>query len=118
MLMSIKLTRRRKATTGASFWMMEAWQGTAKSPLKLGQFHCGKCSTLPLRTDEAHHSAREIGRARHKEGALMSGPEIGLIGDIGATNARFALVQPDGSATPARVYALDDYPSLDVLASA
>jgi Glucokinase len=42
----------------------------------------------------------------------MSGPEVGLIGDIGATNARFAIVQPDGSTTPARVYALNDYPSL------
>jgi glucokinase len=42
----------------------------------------------------------------------MSGPEVGLIGDIGATNARFAIVQPDGSTTPARVYALNDYASL------
>jgi glucokinase len=42
----------------------------------------------------------------------MSVPEVGLIGDIGATNARFALVQPDGSTTPARVHALNDYPSL------
>jgi glucokinase len=30
----------------------------------------------------------------------MSVPELGLIGDIGATNARFALVQADGSMTP------------------
>jgi glucokinase len=37
---------------------------------------------------------------------------VGLIGDIGATNARFALVRPGGKATPARVCALDDYPSL------
>jgi len=28
----------------------------------------------------------------------MSVPEVGLIGDIGATNARFALVQADGTA--------------------
>jgi len=42
----------------------------------------------------------------------MSVPEVGLIGDIGATNARFALVQPDGSTIPPRVYALNDYPSL------
>ena len=42
----------------------------------------------------------------------MSVPEVGLIGDIGATNARFALVQPDGSTTPPRVYALNDYPSI------
>jgi len=37
---------------------------------------------------------------------------VGLIGDIGATNTRFALVQPDGKITPARVYALNDYASL------
>lgn len=42
----------------------------------------------------------------------MSVPQVGLVGDIGATNARFALVQPDGSMTPARAYALNDYPSL------
>ena len=38
------------------------------------------------------------------------GVGVGLIGDIGATNARFALVLPGGKATPARVCALDDYP--------
>jgi glucokinase len=42
----------------------------------------------------------------------MSVPEVGLIGDIGATNARFALVQADGSMTSPRVYALNDYPSI------
>ena len=42
----------------------------------------------------------------------MSAPETGLVGDIGATNARFALVRPDGTSTPPRAYVLDDYPSL------
>jgi glucokinase len=42
----------------------------------------------------------------------MGVSELGLIGDIGATNARFALVHPDGTTTAARVYALNDYPSL------
>jgi glucokinase len=42
----------------------------------------------------------------------MAAAELGLIGDVGATNARFALVRPDGSMTAARVYALDDYSSL------
>jgi glucokinase len=42
----------------------------------------------------------------------MSAPETGLVGDIGATNARFALVRPDGTATPPRAYVLDDYRSL------
>jgi glucokinase len=36
----------------------------------------------------------------------------GLIGDIGATNARFALVFPGAKTTKARVCTLDDYPSL------
>ena len=36
---------------------------------------------------------------------------VGLIGDIGASNARFSLVRP-GKASPAHVYALNDYPSL------
>ena len=35
-----------------------------------------------------------------------------MIGDIGATNTRFALVQADGKRTPARVYALNDHASL------
>jgi glucokinase len=39
-------------------------------------------------------------------------PEVGLIGDIGATNARFALVQADGNPTAIRSYALSDYASL------
>jgi glucokinase len=43
---------------------------------------------------------------------LINEPEVGLIGDVGATNARFALIQPGGGATPARLYSLNDYPSL------
>jgi glucokinase len=42
----------------------------------------------------------------------MSAAELGLIGDVGATNARFALVEADGTTTAARVYALNDYPSV------
>ncbi len=42
----------------------------------------------------------------------MNEPELGLVGDIGATNARFALAGPDGRTTVARVYALNDYASL------
>jgi glucokinase len=38
--------------------------------------------------------------------------EAGLIADIGATNARFALVQPDGNTTRARTYRTNDFPSL------
>lgn len=37
---------------------------------------------------------------------------LGLIGDIGATNARFALVRPDGDIGAVRLYELNDYPSL------
>jgi glucokinase len=42
----------------------------------------------------------------------MIAGETGLVGDIGATNARFALVRPDGTTTAPRAYVLDDYPSL------
>ena len=42
----------------------------------------------------------------------VSKPGIALIGDIGATNVRFALVHPDGTTAPARVYALNDHASL------
>jgi glucokinase len=42
----------------------------------------------------------------------MSVAELALVGDIGATNARFALLLPDGSITAPRVYALNDYASL------
>jgi glucokinase len=42
----------------------------------------------------------------------------GLVGDIGATNARFALLKPSGGLTPARSYLCDDYPTLgDALAA-
>ena len=42
----------------------------------------------------------------------MVAPETGLVGDIGATNARFALIRHDGITTRARTYVLNDYPSL------
>jgi glucokinase len=37
---------------------------------------------------------------------------VSLVGDIGATNARFALVQPDGTVSSARVYELNEHASL------
>ena len=37
---------------------------------------------------------------------------LGLIADIGATNARFALVRPDGEIGAVRLYELNDYPTL------
>jgi len=42
----------------------------------------------------------------------VSKPDIALIGDIGATNIRFALAHANGTITPARVYALNDHVSL------
>lgn len=42
----------------------------------------------------------------------MSAAELGLIADVGATNARFALVAANGATTAARVYALKDYSSI------
>jgi glucokinase len=42
----------------------------------------------------------------------------GLVGDVGATNARFALLKPGGGLTPARSYLCDDYPTIgDALAA-
>lgn len=38
--------------------------------------------------------------------------EIGLVGDIGATNSRLALVEPDGSFSQIRVFACDEYAGL------
>ncbi|MGH6674003.1 MAG: glucokinase, partial [Xanthobacteraceae bacterium] len=43
---------------------------------------------------------------------MIASAETGLIGDIGATNARFAVVDADGGMTNARLYALNDYSSL------
>ena len=48
----------------------------------------------------------------------MSAAGLGLIGDVGATNARFALVRPDGITTAARMYVLNDYASLTDLIDA
>ena len=48
----------------------------------------------------------------------MSAAGLGLIGDVGATNARFALVRPDGITTAARTYVLNDYASLTDLIDA
>jgi glucokinase len=42
----------------------------------------------------------------------MNTTNSGLVGDIGATNARFALVAPSGVTTRARTYALNDFRSL------
>lgn len=42
----------------------------------------------------------------------MSNGKIGLVADIGATNARFALVGRDGAIGAARAYNVADYPSL------
>jgi len=43
----------------------------------------------------------------------MNDAGVGLIGDIGATNARFALVlPPDDRPVAVRIYALSDYASL------
>ncbi len=41
-----------------------------------------------------------------------------LVGDIGATNARFALVDPDGALTETRALLCDDYPTITEAISA
>jgi glucokinase len=42
----------------------------------------------------------------------MTTQNIGLVGDIGATNTRLGLVRPDGGLDRVRVLATDDYPGL------
>jgi glucokinase len=42
----------------------------------------------------------------------MSAEEPGFVADIGGTNARFALVGPDGTVGHVRVFASEDYPSI------
>jgi glucokinase len=42
----------------------------------------------------------------------MSTSDWALVGDIGATNARFALVAPGGDVTETRVLLCDDYPTI------
>src|SRR5690606_30119754 len=41
-------------------------------------------------------------------GAMVSG-ELSLVGDIGATSARFAIVRPDGTISSARVFSSQAY---------
>ena len=42
----------------------------------------------------------------------MQNGKLGLIGDVGATNVRFALLSPDGSMTAPKSYAVAEFPSL------
>ena len=39
----------------------------------------------------------------------------GLVGDVGGTNARFALVDTDGHLRNTKTYRCADYPSLDAI---
>jgi glucokinase len=48
----------------------------------------------------------------------MSTADWALVGDIGATNARFALVQPDGSLSQPQALLCDDYPTIEEAISA
>jgi glucokinase len=52
-----------------------------------------------------------MARLARKSETPQSKP-IGLVGDIGGTNARFALVQADGSLARVRVLATDDHPTI------
>ena len=45
-------------------------------------------------------------------------PETWLVGDIGATHARFGLVSPDGKLLHSRTFADEDYPTIDDALSA
>jgi glucokinase len=45
--------------------------------------------------------------------AAATSPETRLVGDIGATNARFGLVSPDGTVLHWRSHACEHYPTID-----
>jgi glucokinase len=46
-------------------------------------------------------------------GGADAEPETWLVGDIGATNARFGLVSPDGKVLHSRSHACEQYPTID-----
>jgi glucokinase len=52
-----------------------------------------------------------LGRCSNGAAAMQSG-KLGLLGDVGATNARFALLFPDGSMTAPKTCAVADFASL------
>jgi glucokinase len=61
----------------------------------------------------AAHEFGKLGPRRYlRISTSMPNTGISLIGDVGATSARFAVVQPDGSITSTRVHELNDYASL------
>ena len=43
---------------------------------------------------------------------FVKNKEPGLVADIGATNARLAVVRPDGTMTLPRTFALNDYATI------
>ena len=46
-------------------------------------------------------------------GGAAAEPQTWLVGDIGATNARFGLVSPDGKVLHWRSHACEQYPTID-----
>lgn len=57
-------------------------------------------------------------RARHGERAMTGRGQPSLIGDIGATNARFALVEAGGAITRVRALACEDFPTVEAAIAA
>ncbi|MGZ3326239.1 MAG: glucokinase [Xanthobacteraceae bacterium] len=96
--------QERKARVHARWQPWPKVAAHAPCPLAIRQRRPG-----PRKSAETGGSSALIAR---REVPSMAAVELGLVGDVGATNARFALVRPDGSMTAARVYALDDYSSL------
>jgi glucokinase len=64
------------------------------------------------RLARAQPSSRALALAARAEKILMTMTATGLIADIGATNTRFALVEPGGGMTRARAFASDDFACL------
>ena len=57
-------------------------------------------------------AATRAGGASESMTAIDCSAEWGLVGDIGATNARFALVRPDGGIALTRAILCNDFPTL------
>jgi glucokinase len=70
---------------------------------------------LPARRDRAKQQAKPepmVEQNSASKSRSASANETGLVADIGATNARFAVIQPDRALTRPRIFALDDHPTI------
>src|SRR5690606_25785272 len=65
-----------------------------------------------VRVDAGRRRSRRSGRLQPVRGGRVKGQVRGLVGDVGGTNARFALVDQEGHIRFAKSFACQDYSSL------